>query len=287
MKTNFIKGISWFIVSLIVSVSLDIIQKHLGSKLTSYEITFYRFLLAAITLLPFVCWKGIKEGNGISQYWKIHLLRGLLLLIAMVTWCYGLTFVPISTAIALNYSIPFFTLILSIPLLGESVNKDRWITTFIGFIGVLVILNPSSVDFNLSSLSLIASSFLFALSDVLNKKYVHKETMLNMLFYTALFTCLFGAYPALAHSSHTFSDNVGLFIALGIGANFLFYCLLKAFKYMEASALAPFRYCDFIISALFGFLFFAEKPTNATYLGFIIIVPCTLYLTYKENRANV
>jgi S-adenosylmethionine uptake transporter len=73
---------------------------------------------------------------------------------------------------------------------------------------------------------------------------------------------------------------------LGIGANILFYCLLKAFQYMDASALAPFRYCDFLVSALFGFLFFSEKPTLSTCLGFLIIIPCTCYLAYQENKKN-
>lgn len=279
-----LRGVSWFLASLVIGVGLDVIQKQLGKDLTGEEITFFRFLLGAVTLLPFLIWQWSKQGFSLTPYWKIHVFRGLLLFVGLVLWCYGLLLVPISTAIVLNYSIPFFTLVLSIPILKESVNRDRWLTTIIGFIGVLVVLNPQDVSFDKRSCIILVSSLLFALLDVFNKKYVCKESMINMLFYTAFFTCLLSAYPAIKHYSFAFINNIGLLIALGIGANLIFYCLLKSFCYMDASALAPFRYCDFFVSALFGFIFFSEKPTLSTCLGFAIIAPCTLYLTYKECK---
>ncbi|MDR0755548.1 MAG: DMT family transporter [Puniceicoccales bacterium] len=280
------KGVSWFLLSLIVGVGLDVIQKYLGSNLKSFEITFYRFLFGAISLMPLLGMRWIRHGFSLTQYWHIHIFRGFLLFSGMVLWCYGLTLVPMSTAITLNYSIPLFTLILSIPLLGETVNKDRWLTTCIGFVGIWIVLNPTDINFDSRTLLLIISSFLFALLDVFNKKYVCKESLLNMLFYTALFTCIFSAIPAFSGEIHTPFNNITILIMLGIGANLMFYCLLKAFQYMDASASAPFRYCDFLVSALFGFLFFSEKPTLSTCLGFLIIMPCTCYLAYQENKKN-
>ena len=283
---NTFKGIFWFVLSLVIGVFLDVIQKRLGGSLTGEEITFFRFLLGALVLLPFLYKDGLRKGFRLTPYIRIHLFRAVLLFSGMVLWCYGLRVVPISTAIVLNYSIPFFTLLLSIPILKENVNRDRWITTFIGLIGVLIVLNPQAVSFDGKSCIILISSFLFALLDIFNKKYICKESMLNMLFYTAFFTCLLSVYPALQHYSFAFMDNWGLLVLLGIGANAIFYCLLKAFAFMDASALAPYRYCDFFVSALLGFLFFGEKPAATTYIGFAVIVPCTLYLTYKETRKS-
>lgn len=281
-----LKGVFWFLASLVVGVFLDVIQKKLGQHLTGEEITFFRFLLAGFVLLPFIISQGIKDGFRMTPYLSIHFFRGILLFSGMVLWCYGLQWVPISTAIVLNYSIPLFTLILSIPILKEKVSKERLWTTVIGFIGIIIVLNPNDISFDKRSCIILISSFLFALLDVFNKKYVCKESMRNMLFYTALFTCVLSAYPAIRHYSYAFMDNLWLLFVLGIGANLIFYCLLKAFTYMDASALAPFRYCDFFVSALLGFLFFQEKPSYTTYIGFAIVVPCTLFLTYKEAMRN-
>ncbi len=283
-RMKLLKGVNWFMASLVIGVGLDVIQKKLGEQLSGEEITFFRFMLGAFVLLPFLVKHWLKEGFVLTKFWKIHLFRGFLLFTGLVMWCYGLLLVPISTAIVLNYSIPFFTLILSALILKESVSRARWITTVVGFIGILVVLNPKDISFDVRACIILVSSFLFALLDVFNKKYVCKESMLNMLFYTAFFTCILSAYPAIQHYSFNFLNNIQLLIALGIGANLIFYCLLKAYTFMDASALAPFRYCDFFVSALLGFIFFAEKPTLATCLGFVIIAPCTLFLTYKEIK---
>ncbi len=282
MKT--VKGVSWFFASLFIGVGLDVIQRLLGKTLSGEEITFFRFFLGTVALLPFLCHRWLKKGFQVTQFWAIHLFRGFLLFSGMVLWCHGLRLVPLSTAIALNYSIPFFTLILSRLLLKEKVNAMRWLTTFIGFLGICIVLKPQSIVLDVRPCIILVSSFLFALLDVFNKKYVCKESMLNMLFYTAFFTCLFSAYPAWKHYWYGFWDNLNLLVLLGVGANLIFYCLLKAFKYMDASALAPFRYCDFFISVLLGFLFFSEKPAPSTYIGFTIIVPCTLFLTHREIK---
>ena len=52
-----LRGVSWFLASLVIGVGLDVIQKQLGKDLTGEEITFFRFLLGAVTLLPFLTWQ--------------------------------------------------------------------------------------------------------------------------------------------------------------------------------------------------------------------------------------
>lgn len=284
-KHNFTKGILWFLSSLVIGVFLDVIQKHLGGDLHSLQVTFLRFFFAAIVLLPILIVNGRRKNCSIfTKYWKVHVFRGILLFAGMSLWCYGLMLVPISTAIVINYSIPFFTLVLSIIFLREKVTKGRWFATFVGFCGILIVLHPSRVDFDVRTLSLLASSFLFASLDVVNKKYVCVESMINMLFYTAFLASVFSFVPAATNWTGNMSDNLLCLCALGVGANLLFYCLLKAFKYVDASALAPFRYMDFFVSVILGFIFFAEKPSVYSLVGFIIIVPNTIYLAYNENK---
>ncbi len=284
ISSHFAKGLTWFIMSLIVSVGLDVLQKHLGSSLHAFQITFLRFFFGSLVLLPLLLRQWNYSGFHITPYWKVHFFRGGLLFVGMALWCYGLTIVQISTATTLVYSIPLFTLILSIPILKERVEKHRWIATGIGFIGVMIVLNPTSVSFNPAALSLIFSAFLFALLDVFNKKYVTKESMLYMLFYTAFFTMALSFVPAVINWRPITTAQLGWLLAIGCGANLLLYCLLKSLHYMEASALAPFRYLDFIVSTVFGFMFFGEIPTSQTCLGLLIIVPSTCFLVLRENR---
>jgi drug/metabolite transporter (DMT)-like permease len=171
-----------------------------------------------------------------------------------------------------------------VPILKENVDRGRWLATGIGFVGIVVVLNPSGIDFHPAILWLLFSSLLFALLDVFNKKYVSKESMLHMLFYTAFFTTVLSLTPALWTWHPMRAAQWGWLLAIGCGANLLLYCLLKSLQHMEASALAPFRYVDFGVSAFLGFLFFRETPSLHTCMGLVIIVPSTLFLAIREAR---
>ena len=74
-----LKGIFWFLASLVIGVFLDVIQKRLGQSLTGEEITFFRFLLGSLVLLPFMVMQGKKVGFRITPYINIHIFRGVLL----------------------------------------------------------------------------------------------------------------------------------------------------------------------------------------------------------------
>jgi S-adenosylmethionine uptake transporter len=75
-----------------------------------------------------------------------------------------------------------------------------------------------------------------------------------------------------------------LLVMLGAGGNMIQVCLFRAFAATEASALAPFRYVEFIISALFGFLFFSQIPTAFVFAGAALIIVSTFYITVVETR---
>ena len=113
--------------------------------------------------------------------------------------------------------------------------------------------------FNPMWLVVLLSAAMFASLDVLNKVFVGKESFWAMIFYTAFFTTCIVAYPALSAWVPPTVMQYGLMACLGAGANALLYCLLKSFSMVDASALAPFRYTELILSATVGFLLSSAK----------------------------
>ena len=73
-----------------------------------------------------------------------------------------------------------------------------------------------------------------------------------------------------------------LFIVLGIGANLILYCLLRAFKLIDASAVAPYRYTELIFSVLVGYYFFGENIDNNVAIGALVIIVATLFVIYES-----
>lgn len=276
------KAILWFLLSLLVSCGNDAIMKYLGGRLHPWEITFFRFLFGVMTLLPFMFYQG-KETFQTGRL-KLHLLRGLLIFIAIGLWSQGIQSAPITTATIMSFTVPIFVLILAPLILKERVTWTMWLATGIGFLGILLVLQPGNLHFHTGSWYFIIAAILFGLLDVINKKYISQESILAMLFYSTLFASLFVFLPAMQHWSNPTSQEWLWLVILGGGSNLILYCLLRAFSLANASYLAPFRYLELLISMGISYSIFKEIPSNYSYLGALIIIPCTLFIGYYQSR---
>ncbi|NEV49271.1 DMT family transporter [Wolbachia pipientis] len=276
-------GVIWFILSLLSSVANDTISKYLSLHLQSFEIIFFRFLFTTITLVPFMFYYGIETFKT-SQI-SIHITRGTLLFCGMVLWTYGLSIFPIVTATIISFSIPLFVILLAIPLLNENIIWQRWIVTVIGFVGIAITTKAHSEDFNPKILIFIVSALIFAILDILNKKLVIKESVISMLFYSALTTTIFST-PLLLFYWHMPSLlELVLLLILGISSNLILFFMLKAFALTDATALAPYRYIELIISAIVTYVIFNELPDKSALYGTLILIPSTLFIAYSEGKA--
>lgn len=280
---GYLQGIFWMVVTCIISNSNDIFTKHVGVRLSGAEVAFFRFFFSAIVLLPFMMARG--KGAFVTKYPGAQCIRSVLLVLAMIAWSYGVSSLPLTLATTISFTVPFFVLPLAKIFLKEHVGWQRWFATFFGFIGIIVSIHPTGNAFNPMALALVASTLMFASLDIINKKLlIEDETLLSMLFYSALGTAILGLIPALlTWQTPTLQELFFLFI-LGCGASLILFCLLKAFAATEVSALQPFRYAEFVLSAIFGFVIFQEFPTVSTLLGAAIIVPSTLYIVFYETR---
>ncbi len=281
---NYLLGISFFILSLMSSLGNDIIQKYLGYRLHSFEITFFRNLIAAISLVPFIIYYG--KSSLKTSHINVQFFRGLLLFLGISAWIFGLNIVKISAATVFGSTVPLFTLVLALFFLPEKVIWQRWFATILGFVGMYIVMNPHSSDFDPGILIFIFSSICFASLDIINKKFITKESMIGMLFYSAFFTSLLAAMPAYMKWTTPNLHELSLLFILGISGNLILYFILKAFSLVDATATAPYRYLEFILSALAGYFIFNELPDKNIWIGAIIVIPATLFVVFSESIFN-
>lgn len=281
LNTYFV-GIGWFILSLVTSVINDITAKYLGLRLHSFEVAFFRFFFSALILVPFIFYYGKQTLKTNRPF--IHIVRGVLLFFGMTSWTYGLTIAPVTTATVIGLAVPLFTLVLAVFFLSENIIWQRWAATIFGFVGIVITLKPHSDDFNPQILIFVLAALSFAMLDIINKKFVVKESMISMLFYSAIITSLISIPPSIIYwNTPTITEFILLFI-LGVGGSLILFFLLKAFSLVDATATAPYRYLELIISASAGYIVFNEFPDKTTIYGAIIIIPATLFIIYSEKR---
>lgn len=285
-KRKYLIGIGWFLLSLVVCESNDVVMKYLSGSLSPMQIIFGRFFFGTLVLLPFIFKNGIHCLK--SNCFAANFSRGVLLFTGMLIWCFGLKFSKLNVACLINFTTPMFTLILASLILKEKIEKSRLLITLFGFLGVAIVLHPAESDFNLGGSALfLLSAFFFASLDILNKKLVSQESTLSSLFYTSFFTAILALIPAcITWKNQPSLVDIGLLFWLGIGANLLLFCILKAFCFIDVSATAPFRYVELVLASVLGYLFFGETLSVNTIIGAAVIIPSVILLVKSEINAT-
>ena len=282
LEKGYLQGAFWAIMICVVSVTNDVFMRLLGQRLPVIEIIFFRFLFSMVTIVPLMMSQGLTLFK--TQRPGLHFLRAILGVCAIGACCYSVTVMPLSENTTIMFSQPLFFLPLAVLFLNEKIRISRWVATLIGFIGLILIIQPGTQAFQMVAFVPMLAALFFALLDILAKKMVSTENTYNMLFYFAFGTTVCAFVPALFMWITPTPLEFLYLVLLGLGANLIQVCLIRAFSATDASGLMPFRYVEFIFSSVVGFLLFAEIPSGRLFLGAPLIIAGALFITYYESR---
>ena len=218
---------------------------------------------------------------------SIHLIRGVILFFATVSWIYGLSIVPVTTATVIDSSIPLIILVLSITFLKEKVTWQRWSVVIVGLLGIIITLNPSSSEFDVKTLILLTSALLFAVLDIINKRIVTSESIIIMLLYSSIVVVSISFIPMLFYWKLPSIFDLFLLLILGINSNLVLFFILKAFLLADISALAPYRYLELFVSGIASYLIFYEIPQNNILYGGMIIISAVIFMIRSEYKQTM
>ena len=284
MRKGYPQGAFWAVMITLVSVTNDILMRFLGAGLDVIQISFFRFFFGMLAVIPLMLSHGTTLFKT-SRPW-MHFWRAILGVGAIGGACWSVNLMPLSDNTIIMSSQPFFFLPMAVIFLREKVDLSRWIAILIGFIGLLIMFQPGAEAFRVVAFVPIAAAVLFAMSDVVAKKMVTTENTHTMLFYFAIGTTLITLVPAILVWQTPSLYQLAMLALLGIGGNLIQVCMIRAFSATDASALMPFRYTEYVFSALLGFVFFMEIPTLVTISGAAFVIAGTAYISYYETRKD-
>ncbi len=278
-----IRGALWLLLSTLLFSIVNGCVRGLSGNLHSAEIAFFRCFFGLVVLFPFLFHQG-RIPFATNKLW-LHVVRIVVGVSSMLTSFYALAHLPMATAVSLTFTKPLFMIVLAVLFLGEVVRWRRSIATVVGFIGVVVMMNPLE-GFSLEPAFLwgLFSAFLLAVVLVCIKILSSSEKPMTMLFYFTLGATLGTFIPALlVWQTPTWNELLWLMF-MGTAASGGQYCAVRAYRLAEATAITPIDYCQLLFSGLIGFALFGEIPTLWTILGAAIIVASTFYIVNREAR---
>lgn len=241
----------------------------------------------------FVCLLGLALGKGgalprllITRRPLLHVGRTGLLVLSISLLFVALKYMSLADATAISFTSPLFITLLAIPILGEKVDKARWLAVFAGLCGVLVVVRPGSGLASWISVLPLLGAVAFAGFQIITRLMASTENTFATLFYTGLGGLAWSTL-ALPFVWVGLDPWHWLFFlvqgALGVGAHL---CMIRAFTLAEASLLAPFNYSKIIWAAAAGYLIFGNIPSLNTLAGATIIALAGLFIMLHERRGN-
>jgi len=276
------KGIALVLASTIFLGASDVTAKYLSATLPSIEIAWIRFLVFALIMTP-----AMLPGSPLfalqTNRRGLHLLRGAALLGSSLFFISGLRFLPIAEASATGFVAPLFVTALSIVFLGEKVGLRRWIATAVGLIGVLIILRPGTGAFHPAAFFPLVSALAWACTLIMTRMMSGTERAITTMTYSSIAGLLIlSALVPFVWVTPTWHDILfGIFI--GVASTAGQWIVVLAFRYADASVLAPFSYLQLVWVSFLGFLIFGEVPDVYTVTGAAFIVASGLYTAHRER----
>lgn len=274
------RGILLLMSSTIFLATSDAMAKYLAKSLPPVEIAWLRFTMFVLIMLPIV----LRHPRAMKSLTPgIQTLRGIAMLSSSVFFISGLQYLPIAEASATAFIAPIFVTALSILFLAEKVGTRRWIATIVGLIGVFVIVKPGTAAFHPAAILPILSALGWACTLVLTRKMSGADSVITTMSYTALvgFLMLSAVVP-LYWVTPTW-QQVAIGAAIGIASTTGHWIVVLAFRYADASVLAPFSYSQLVWVTILGFLMFGEIPDIWTAVGAAIIIASGLYTAHRER----
>jgi drug/metabolite transporter (DMT)-like permease len=275
-----LRGILMVMGSTIFLASSDAMAKYLSRDLPAIEIAWLRFTVFVLIMLPMVL---MSPGALRSTRPGAQVLRGVAMLVSSIFFILAIRYLPIAEATSTAFVAPIFVTGLSIVFLGEKVGMRRWAATIVGLIGVLVIVRPGSAAFQATAILPILSALGWACALVLTRRITgHDSAITTMAFSAVVGFLILSAFVPLVWIYPGWRE-IGIGCAIGVSSTIGHWIVVRAFRYADASVLAPFSYSQLLWVSILGFLMFGEVPDLWTLGGAAIIISSGVYTAHRER----
>jgi drug/metabolite transporter (DMT)-like permease len=282
------RGALWMLASAATFTVMTLLIKYLGTDYAPALQTFYRQAAGLLVLLPMIA----HDPRGVLRTTRpgILLFRALAGTLGMILSFYSYQKLPLADANALSFTRTLWLVPLAAFVLKERVGARRVSATLLGFLGVLLMLQPALEDssgFGWPAVAALASSLLFALTVTGMKIMTRDHSIMTLMAWSAALGFVLAVPPAALVWRWPALFDLCLLAVMGVLGTLTQACYIKGMATGDAAVMAPVDYTRLIFAVLLGYLLFQETPNTLTLLGAGVIISATLYITLRETRLGV
>ncbi len=286
-------GIALMLGFCIIAPMGDAVAKLLSETTPIGMLVFVRFAVQALVLIPLALLTG-RTLRMRGRILRLTFIRTVLHILALSAMFSSLLFLPLADAIAIIFVMPFIMLILGKYVLGETVGPRRLIACAVGFVGTLLVIQPSFVQVGAAALLPLVVALLFSLFMLVTRQ-IAKETdpialqavsglMATILLIPVLLAgSIGGTWAVSLIIPH--SDIHLLLVAIGLLGTVAHLLMTWSLRFAPSATLAPMQYLEIPMATLFGWLIFHDLPNGIAAIGIAITIAAGLYVILHERAS--
>ena len=287
MQKNWRLGILFMILASSSFAIQDGISRYLANEYNVMMVVMIRYwFFAAFVILLASRKPGGLKAVAKTQQPILQFARGMLLALEVCVIVLAFTLLGLVESHAIFACYPLIATALSVPILGERVGWRRWLAISVGFIGVLIILQPGVTVFSPFALLALASALMFALYSLLTRLVAQKDATETSFFWTgvsgAVTMTILGVWywEAIAKVDYFWMLFLCSTAVLG------HYFLIRCYEASEVSVVQPFAYLQLVFVTIIGVLVFNETLELNVLLGVTIVVTAGIFTFYRSNKVT-
>lgn len=285
VETNTRLGIGLMILTTFIFAMQDGISRHLAGEYNVLMVIMIRYWFFAAFVITIAGRKagGLRAAARTTQP-ILQSFRALLLITEICVMVLGFTLLGLIESHAVFTVYPLLIAALSGPILGERVGWRRWVAIAVGFVGVLIILQPGFGVFRPEAVVPLLAAFMFALYGLLTRYAARRDSAATSFFWTGTVGAVgMTAAGAWFWEPMTTPDWgwMGLLCITGAMGH---WTLIKCYEVAEASSVQPFAYLQLVFGSMLGITVFGEVIRTNVAIGAALIVGAGLFTLWRERQ---
>lgn len=284
LKTGPAAGIFWMCMATLISSISGAMVRELAGEIPTFELVFFRNLIAMVVLIPIV----LRQGVGLPDRSQLPFygMRIMFAFSAMVFLFYALARMPLADVYALQYTIPLFTILLAVVFLRQKADIHSWAAVFVGFVGTLIVMRPGIIEITLAAMGAITAACLSAGSNTTIKILSRKDNAEAITLWTNIGMLPLALIPMIFVWVTPTAAQWPLIIGVGVVSSIGGYCFTRAVSAADARIVQPFQFSRMIFATAIGWIMFSEFPDLWTWIGAAVIFGASYYIVYREGLAR-
>jgi drug/metabolite transporter (DMT)-like permease len=275
-----LRGCLWMTGAIASFTVMAIAGRAVSLDLDTFEIMLYRSLIGIAIVLSVAGMAGTLS-HITTRNMRTHLLRNLFHFSGQNLWFFSITAIPLAQVFAIEFTSPFWVMLLSALILGERLTPNRVGAAILGFIGILIVTRPSPETADIGQLTAALAAIGFAGSAVFTRLLTRTERITCILFWLTVMQAAFGLVCAGLDGDIALpaADSLPWVVLIAFAGLVAHFCLTTALSLAPATVVMPIDFARLPVIALVGMLVYAEALDPLVLLGALVI--------FGANYANI